>query len=73
MRAFAEALASLSDEDLIARYDPAAMDAEQVYLSDVFVDEGEDGAKYVMQGIPALRRMAADCVATGRGAIKVLA
>lgn len=58
VRAFADALAAISDDELARRYDPAAMVAEYVYLSDLFEEEGEQALPYVMQGVPALRRFA---------------
>ena len=73
MKAFSDALSSLDDAALAAKYDPAAMDREQVYLSDVFVEEGDEALDYVMQGVPALRKFAQNCVQNGDGAIKILA
>lgn len=73
MAVFAAALREIDDEALAARYDPAAMMAADVYLADIFLDEGPDALDYVMQGVPALRKFAADCAAAGDGAIRVLA
>ncbi|KZE11522.1 MULTISPECIES: YfbM family protein [Sphingomonas] len=73
MRAFADALDRLDDATLERRYDPPAMLRADVYLADVFVDEGAEALEYVMQGVPALRRFAANCRATGDGAIRVIA
>ncbi len=73
MRVFADALDRLDDATLAARYDPKAMEREDVYLADLFVDEGHEALDYVMQGVPALRRFAANCRATGDGAIRAIA
>lgn len=72
MAAFHTALSALSDEDLLQRYDPEAMAAADVYLADMFVDEGDEAADYIMQGVPALRTLAASCTAAGDGALRIL-
>lgn len=72
VRAFAEALAALSDGALAARYDPAAMDAEQVYLADVFEEEGDEALPYILQGVPALRKFAREAADGGNHVIGVL-
>ena len=73
MAAFARALEAVSDEQLAARYDPAAMEREDIYLADFFVEEGADALDYILQGVPALRRFAASCAAKGEGALRILA
>lgn len=70
MRAFASALDMLSDDDLAARYDPVAMHADDVYMSDMFLEDGKDGLDDCMRTVPSLRRFAAECVEQGCGAIK---
>jgi hypothetical protein len=72
LQAFNAALSRITDVDLRARYDPAAMHAEDVYLSDVFVDEGPEALDYLLQSLPELRRFAARCADTNAGAIIVL-
>jgi hypothetical protein len=71
MRAFNQALAGLSDDDLQRRYDPAAMAAAKVYLADFFVND-ENGWEYLSQSLPALRKLAQNCAATNSGAIVVI-
>jgi Domain of unknown function (DUF1877) len=71
MRAFADALDGLDDTALARRFDPRAMVKADVYQADTFV--GDDALDYVMQGVPALRRFAAQCRRTGDGAIRVIA
>ena len=58
VRTFADALAEISDDDLASRYDPAAMTAEYIYMSDVFEEEGSEALPYIMQGVPDLRNFA---------------
>jgi len=57
VRAFRDAFAAIDDAELRRRYDPTAMVAEEVYIADGLVDEGEDGWKYVTQSLPALRQL----------------
>ena len=73
MAVFETALAAIDDQALSARYEPEAMAAADVYLADVFLDEGQEALDYILQGVPALRKFAADCAAAGDGAIRVLA
>ncbi|WP_176595123.1 MULTISPECIES: YfbM family protein [Sphingobium] len=54
---FASTLSQISDEEIAARYNPERMSAEQIYLSDVFEDEGAEALPYVLQGLPSLRRL----------------
>jgi len=65
VRAFRDALADLSDDELRRRYDPAAMAAQDVYMADFLAVEGEMGWEYVMQSIPALRSLLDRSVETG--------
>jgi hypothetical protein len=41
------------------------MAAQQVYIADALANEGEEGWEYVMQGIPALRKLLDRSVETG--------
>ena len=70
--AFNAALCDLTDEQLEARYDPAAMAAANVYLADVFVDEGPEALGYVMQSVPQLRALAQRCADTGSGMVGII-
>ena len=72
MKAFSVALSELTDQAIAARYDPAAMVAEDIYLGDSFADEGDEGLTYIMQGIPDLRLFANRCAANGSGAFNIL-
>ena len=73
MQAFHEALQKLSDSELEGRYDPTTMAREDVYLADLFVDEGAEALEYVMQGVPDLRRFSASVAERGEGAIRIIA
>jgi hypothetical protein len=76
MKRFAEALEAISDDELALRYDPAAWLANDLYRGDMFVeDDMENSAEtraYVMQSVPALRKLASTCAALGEGAIRIL-
>ncbi len=73
MKIFADTLDRVDDRTLAARFDPVVMSKADVYIADSFVGEGKAALDYVMQGVPALRRFAAKCRATGDGAIRVIA
>jgi Domain of unknown function (DUF1877) len=66
---FHSALSNISDGELRARYDPAAMVAAEIYLSDSLVEEGEEGWEYVAQGIPDLRKFVEKCAMDGSSVI----
>ena len=72
VRRFSAALSEISDVDLAGRYDPAAMVAEDIYLSDVFEDEGLEALPYVLQGVAGLRRLAAEAAQGGDYIIGIL-
>jgi hypothetical protein len=64
VRAFDGALSALSDEEIAARYDLDAVAQHNLYGADFFADE--DGVlTYIMQGVPALRRMARAAAGAG--------
>jgi len=65
-------LEKLSDEQIIERYDPAAMVAADVYLADTFADEGEEAIEYIMQGVPALRALLNRCANSGSCIIGII-
>jgi Domain of unknown function (DUF1877) len=54
-------LMALTDEQIESRYDPAEMAKHDVYLADMFVDEGAEALEYIMQGVPALRALLKRC------------
>jgi hypothetical protein len=70
--AFHVALDALTDDDLKARYNPAAMAAADVYLADVFVDEGEEGLEYLFQSVPAFRALLQKCAGAGWGMVGII-
>jgi Domain of unknown function (DUF1877) len=57
VRRFRAEFSLLSDHDLKTRYDPAAMEAADVYLSDMFVEEGDDAWSYITQSLPQFRTL----------------
>ena len=72
VRRFSAALSEISDEALAGRYDPTAMVAENIYLSDVFEDEGVEALPYVLQGVAGLRRLAAEATRHGDYIVGIL-
>lgn len=72
VRAFAEALDALSDQDIEARYDPEEMVKHDVYLADSFIDEGPEALEYIMQSVPALRTMMKQAAAEGASVVGII-
>ena len=69
VRAFRDALSTVSDEELQSRFDPERMAAANVYRADgMTADDWDD----VSQGIPQLRDFAEACATRGCGAIIVI-
>ena len=72
MKAFDLALKELDDQTLASRYDPVATDANDIYMADVFADDGDEAFEYVTQGVPDLRQFASRCAQSGDGALRIL-
>jgi hypothetical protein len=72
VRAFNDALAALSDEELMARYDPSEMVKHDVYLADALIDDGPEGLEYVMQSVPALRALMEKSAAEGSSIVGII-
>ncbi|OYW44378.1 MAG: hypothetical protein B7Z33_11080 [Sphingomonadales bacterium 12-68-11] len=70
--AFNAALRDLTDAELESRYDPAAMAAADVYLADLFVDEGPEALEYIMQSIPQPRALTQRCADSGSGMVGII-
>jgi hypothetical protein len=70
--AFHEALSALDDAELRKRFDPNAMGAEQVYLGDVFQDEGDEAFDFLRERVNQLRSFAEKAATSGRGAFAVI-
>ena len=70
MRAFDDGLRALDDETLVARYDPAAMCAADVYFAEYFVENGERGLDDLLQSVSGFRRFSASCASAGDGAVR---
>jgi hypothetical protein len=74
MKAFDSAFRQIDRSALASRYDISAMMEHDIYLADAFEEDGdEDALDYILQGVPALRRFSASCVAAGDGAVRILA
>ena len=69
VRAFRDALRSVSDEELQSRFDPEAMAAADVYAAYGLTADDWDN---VSEGIPQLRDFAEACATLGCGAIIVI-
>jgi hypothetical protein len=65
VRAFRDALVALDDTELRRRYDPTAMVSQEIYIAEALANEGEEGWEYLMQSIPALRKLLDRSVETG--------
>lgn len=65
-------LGKVSDDQIIQRFDPAAKLAANVYLADMFADEGEEAIDYIMQSVPALRTLVNRCANSGSGIIGII-
>ena len=50
-----EKLSKLSDEEISVRFNPQAMQQEDVYLADLFVDEGDEARGFLMGDVVRLR------------------
>ena len=72
MRNFNEALSKVSDDELKARYDRREFVRDDVYASDLVLDEDGPGWEYVSQGIPRLRKFAEKCARENSAAIYLL-
>lgn len=70
--AFNSALSAMSDDDIRARYNPAEMSRNDIYIADAFEEDPEQGLQYLMQGIPALRQFAEKCTASNSSAIAAI-
>ncbi|MEN3747149.1 YfbM family protein [Sphingomonas sp. HF-S3] len=69
---FARTLEQLSDDDLIKTFDPTRMVADNVYLSEFFVEEAEEALPYIMQGVPRFRAFAEAASRDGDHVIGIL-
>lgn len=69
---FDRALAIVTDEQLAAQYDPAAMVDEQVYLADMFQEEGAEALQFLLEDIARLRTFVAEAAASGDNAFALI-
>ena len=72
LRAFSEAISSLDEAELRKRYNPDAMVEANVYIGDMYQDEGEEGFGFLLGRINELRKFADRGTAAGMGAFAVI-
>lgn len=72
MAEFQRQFRSLSDDDLRRRYDPAVMQAVQIYIADALAGEGEEGWPDVNSYLIELRKFAAHCANNNLAAISLI-
>ncbi len=65
-------LSSLPDSQIRDGFDTAAMEREQVYLADLFVEEGDEALHFLMQDIGKLRKFAANAAENSLCAIALI-
>ena len=65
-------LSKLGDEEIAARFDPQVMAREDVYLADLFVDEGDEARVFLMEDIARLRSFIAKAAERSLGAIALI-
>jgi hypothetical protein len=70
--AFHDEFDKLSDGDIREKYNPQAMVAANVYLSEQLLKEGEEGWVYVSQNLPAFRCFIERCVLTGSSIVAAI-
>lgn len=73
VKLFDEAFRALSDEALADRFDPVDFVDSDMYAADIFAEEDRDEmVEYLLQGVPALRRLTAKCVNTDSALIGLI-
>ena len=72
VKAFHDALSSLSDEEISSRYDPIAMVRDQVYIGQALADQGKEGVEYLMSDIQRLRKFVAEGAAKSMDAFGLI-
>jgi hypothetical protein len=70
--AFSNAFSALDEAELRRRYDPDAMVEAEVYLGDMYQEEGEEGFKFLRERANDLGQFAARGAAKGLGAFAVI-
>ncbi len=72
MSRFNDALMSLSDDALMARFDPAALSKSEAYLAQSLAEDGPEALEYVMQSVPALRALTQRCADNASAAVAII-
>lgn len=70
--AFDHALSALNEHDLAARYDPAAMVRDEVYIAESLEEEGPEGLEFLQEDIKRLRVFASKAAANSMNAFGVI-
>jgi hypothetical protein len=69
LRAFHEALADVSNEEILARWDSEAIRSAELYLGDTLADDEVTGREYIDENLSLLRKFVSDCQIAGDGAV----
>lgn len=70
--AFARAANALTVDELRSRYDPEAMVANEIYMAEVLLREGEAGFDYIASNFETLKNFVNGCVQRSCGAVAYL-
>lgn len=72
VKSISSALAPIDKSEFSSRYDPAAMQAADVYLSDMCVRDGDEALEYIVENYLALADFYRDAAERGDGAILLI-
>jgi hypothetical protein len=72
VKGISSALSEISIEEFNSRYDPAAMKAADVYLSDMCVRDGDEALEYISDNYSALVDFYRSAAEGGKGAVLLL-
>lgn len=65
-------LLALTDEALMARFDPKQLAKSDAYLADSLAEEGPEALEYIMQSVPSLRALAQRCADNCSAAVAII-
>lgn len=72
VKSVSRALASIDKSKFSSRYDPAAMEAADIYLSDMCVRDGDEALEYIVENYLALADFYRDAAERGDGAVLLI-
>ena len=72
VKSVSSALASIDKSEFSSRYDPAAMKAADIYLSDMCVRDGEEALEYIVENYLGLTDFYRDAAERGDGAVLLI-